>query len=89
MKYLLFLSALALSACAATHREEYLVSAYDGKGRLLSKRVQLGSNKAGVPLARDTLCEIHPRAIIRVHKKMSKQLAGDFKPYSCNSKKEL
>ncbi|MDO4226115.1 MULTISPECIES: hypothetical protein [Neisseria] len=89
MKYLLLLSALALSACAATHQEEYLVSAYDGKGRLLSKRVQLGSNKAGVPLARDTLCKIHPRAVIRVHTKGSKQLAEDFKPYSCSQKKEI
>ncbi|MBF0804246.1 MULTISPECIES: hypothetical protein [unclassified Neisseria] len=89
MKYLLFLSALALSACAATHQEEYLVSAYDSKGHLLNKRVQLGSNKAGVPLAQDTLCKIHPRAVIRVHTKWNKRLAEDFKPYSCGLKKEL
>lgn len=89
MKFLFLLSALVLSACAATHQEEYLVSAYDGKGRLLSKRVQLGSNKAGVPLARDTLCKIHPKSVIRVHTKWNKQLARDFKPYSCSQKKEI
>lgn len=89
MKYLFLLSALVLSACAATHQEEYLVSAYDGKGRLLSKRVQLGSNKAGVPLVRDTLCKIHAGAVIRVHTGWNKQLAKGFKPYSCSLKKEI
>ncbi|MDO4906510.1 hypothetical protein [Neisseria sp.] len=89
MKYLFLLSALVLSACAVIHQEEYLVSAYDGQGRLLSKRVQLGSNKAGVPLARDTLCKIHPRSVIRVHTKWNKQLAKDFRPYSCSLKKEI
>lgn len=83
MKYFLFCAVLFLSACASTSGEQYLVSAYDGKGRLLTKRVELGSNKAGIPLVRDTLCGVYPRAVIRVHEKASKRLAKDFKPYSC------
>ncbi|MDO5068640.1 hypothetical protein [Neisseria zoodegmatis] len=83
MRYFLFCAVCFLSACASTNNEQYLVSAYDGKGRLLTKRVELGSNKAGIPLVRDTLCEVYPKAVIRVHEKTSKQLAKDFQPYSC------
>ncbi|KPN74819.1 MULTISPECIES: hypothetical protein [Neisseria] len=83
MRYFLFCAVCFLSACASTNNEQYLVSAYDAKGRLLTKRVELGSNKAGVPLVRDTLCKVYPKAVIRVHEKTSKQLAKDFQPYSC------
>ncbi|MCS4532816.1 hypothetical protein [Neisseria montereyensis] len=87
MKYFLILSACMLSACAATASEEYLVSAYDQKGRLLNKRIELGSNQAGIPLASDTLCKTHPNAIIRVHNKANKQLAKNYRPYSCRNKR--
>ncbi|OSI08169.1 Uncharacterised protein [Neisseria animaloris] len=83
MKYTVLLFTLLLGACASTPEEEYLVSAYDSHGRLLSKRVEMGSNRAGVPFARDTLCKVHPKAIIRVHNKATKQMVKEYPPYKC------
>ena len=62
--YYLLLPAIFLTACASHHA--YSVEAYSSKGRLLSKRADLDSNKEGIEMARQTLCKTYPNAIIKV-----------------------
>lgn len=45
-----------LGACAAFEGKEYSVNAYDARGRMLNKRFEMDSNKAGIPVARSVLC---------------------------------
>lgn len=92
MRYAVLLLVVMLAACAVNEKtkaeEEYLVSVYDTKGRLLSRRIELGGNKASIPLVRDTLCKVHPYGIIRVHNKYTKTLAKEYQPYSCSNSAE-
>ena len=46
-----------LGACAAFEGKEYSVNAYDARGRMLNKRFEMDSNKAGIPVARSVLCK--------------------------------
>ncbi|UOO82848.1 hypothetical protein LVJ83_05145 [Uruburuella testudinis] len=83
MKYAVLLSALVLSACAGLAGKEYSVEAYNSRGQLLNKRIALDSNKAGIPVARDSLCKTYPNATIRVYNNITKQELKDASPYSC------
>ena len=47
-------------ACAAFEGKEYSVNAYDARGRMLNKRFEMDSNKAGIPVVRSVLCKRYP-----------------------------
>lgn len=83
MKYMILLPVLALAACAGLSGKEYSIAAYDSNGRLLSKRVELDSNEAGISIARDTLCRVHPGATVRVHNNFTRMEVKKYSPYSC------
>lgn len=86
MKYIVLLSVLALGACASWQGKEYSVGAYNSQGKLLNKIVSIDSNRAGIPMARDSLCKAHPNAIIRVHNNVTKQELTDSR-YSCRNRR--
>ncbi|WP_082391803.1 hypothetical protein [Neisseria sp. 83E34] len=82
MKCLILLfTSLTLVACA-TPNPAYTLTAYTTKGRMLGKKVELSSNKAGIPMMRDTLCKTYPNAIIRVRDKNGNE-ATEYSPYTC------
>ena len=47
-----------LGACAAFEGKEYSVNAYDARGRMLNKRFEMDSNKAGIPVARSVCANV-------------------------------
>lgn len=85
MKYLLYLSVGLLGACALQGKE-YSVGAYDHQGKLLNRVVELDSNKAGIPIARDSLCKTYPHATIRVYNNMTKHELKEYSPYACRKR---
>ncbi len=87
MKYAVLLSLLVLGACASWQGKEYSVRAYNSQGKLLSKNFQLDSNLAGIPMARDSLCKVHPNATIRVRNNVTKQEQTEYSPYSCRNRR--
>lgn len=87
MKYAILLSVLALSACASWQGKEYSLRAYNSQGQLLGKNFQLDSNRAGIPMARDSLCKAHPNATIRVRNNVTKQELTEYSPYSCRNRR--
>ncbi|MCP1661194.1 hypothetical protein [Neisseria perflava] len=83
MKIMLYLPLLLLAACASMQGKEYSVAAYNSQGRQLNKVVELDSNKAGIPIARDSLCKTYPNATIRVYNNITRQELKEYSPYSC------
>ncbi|WP_107687666.1 hypothetical protein [Neisseria wadsworthii] len=82
MKYLtLLFTGLTLVACAIPN-PAYTLTAYTAKGKILGKKVELSSNKAGIPMMRDTLCKTYPKAIIHVRDKNGNE-ATEYSPYAC------
>lgn len=84
-KYMSLLAALSLlAACGTKHNSTiYAVGAYDSKGNLLSKRADVKSNEAGITTARDTLCQVYPRALIRVTNQRNGAEMSEYSPYRC------
>ena len=82
-KYTWLICALLLSACTALFSKEYSIEAYSSNGKLLSKRADLYSNKAGIETARDALCKAYPRAIIQVRNNITSQEVKEYSPYRC------
>ena len=82
-KYLLLLAAAAsMVACTKVHTA-YTLQAYNSNGTLLSSRVGMKANQAGLETARDTLCRTYPRAkIVTIHS-VTKAEVKEFSPYQC------
>ena len=72
-----------LGACAAFEGKEYSVNAYDARGRMLNKRFEMDSNKAGIPVARSVLCKRYPHATVRVYNNFTGQEVREYSPHSC------
>lgn len=72
-----------LGACAAFEGKEYSVNAYDARGRMLNKRFEMDSNKAGIPVARSVLCKRYPGATVRVNNNFTGREVKEYSPYSC------
>ena len=66
-----------LGACAAFEGKEYSVNAYDARGRMLNKRFEMDSNKAGIPVARSVLCKRYPHATVRVYNNLPDTKSGN------------
>lgn len=79
----LFLATMVLAACVGFSGKEYSVNAYDRNGRMLNKRFEMDSNKAGIPIARSTLCKTYPNATVRVFNNITGQELKEYGPYSC------
>ena len=84
-KYISLLAAFSLlAACSTKHSSTaYAIGAYDSKGNLLSKRADVKSNEAGITTARDTLCQVDPRAVIRVTNHSNGEEMTQYSPYRC------
>ncbi|EIG27969.1 hypothetical protein [Neisseria sicca] len=72
-----------LGSCAAFEGKEYSVNAYDARGRMLNKRFEMDSNKAGIPVARSVLCKRYPHATVRVYNNFTGQEVREYSPHSC------
>ena len=83
----MILATLALSACVAFSGREYLVNAYNAQGKQLNKKFELDSNKAGIQMARQSLCQTYPNATIRVYNNITRMEVKEFSPYSCRHKR--
>ncbi|WP_416192217.1 hypothetical protein [Neisseria sp. CCUG12390] len=86
-KTLIILAALFFSACAAFSGKEYSVNAYDAQGRQLNKKFELDSNKAGIQMARQSLCQTYPNATIRVYNNITRMEVKEYSPYLCRRKR--
>ena len=69
-----------LGACAAFEGKEYSVNAYDARGRMLNKRFEMDSNKAGIPVARSVLCKRYPHATVCVYNNFTGQEVREYSP---------
>lgn len=82
-KSMIVLTVCVLSACAGLSGKEYSVTAYNAQGRQLNKKFELDSNKAGINVARQSLCQAYPNAVIRVHNNFTRQEVREYSPYLC------
>ncbi|PSJ81110.1 hypothetical protein [Neisseria iguanae] len=86
-KTVIFLIVGILSACSALSGKEYSVNAYNAQGQQLNKKFALDSNKAGIQMARQSLCQTYPNATIRVYNNITRTEVKEFSPYSCRLKR--
>ncbi len=82
-KYLLLLAAAASLAACSSVKTPYTLQAYSNNGTLLSGRVGMKTNEAGLETARDTLCRTYPRAKIVTTHSVTKAEVSQFSPYQC------
>ncbi|KLT73303.1 hypothetical protein PL75_03550 [Neisseria arctica] len=87
MRYAALTFVLLLGACASWQGKEYAVGAYTASGQPVNKHFKINSNKAGIEVARDSLCKVYPNAIIRVYNNITRQEVVEYSPYSCRTRR--